>query len=68
MRRSLIDGNAAGFAGFGAGILDPAACQRLKREPTRHARDVTDHEILTDHATRLVQQHVPGGVRCEEDS
>ena len=36
--RRVIDGNAAGFAEYGAGILDPVQCARL----TRFARMVLD--------------------------
>lgn len=43
--RRIIDGNAAGFAREGAGILDPLRCARL----TDHARFVLDHgDILLD--------------------
>ena len=43
--RRVIDGNAAGFAREGAGILGPLRCTRL----TDHARFVLDHgDVLLD--------------------
>jgi uncharacterized protein len=51
----VVEGNAAGFAEFGAGILDPSACARLKAA----ARDALGrHGALLDarRAAGLVRQ------------
>ncbi len=55
----VIDGNAAGFARFGDGLLDPKACADL----TRRARAVAAH-----HRDRLERRRRDGFVRrCHGD-
>jgi len=55
----VIEGNAAGFAEYGANVLDPAACRRL----TESARAELDH-----HAALLDERRASGLVRqCHGD-
>ncbi len=55
----VIDGNADGFAEYGPGMLDPAACRRLTS---------LSHEMLERQADRLMARRPQGFVRrCHGD-
>ena len=55
----VINGNADGFAEYGPGLLDPAACRRLTKR---------SHEMLENQAERLMARRPQGFVRrCHGD-